>query len=304
MQHLNMLSMPFAWFETTVEQILHSCICTSMLGFTCFTLKAGSGLSCGVLGWMFNRFPLSWGHLLCPLSATKVQTFQVQTWRRLNVQPFELSHLWQFFIPGERNAILQLVFLHSSTRSRSVQRTMLIKKPALDPSEIEYSRSKSALDWTHQKLNVTNCDIAGPSELFKVSALELLQLLDKFGPQVQQCWQTCHFRAALFLVPWTLLQVWQDIGGCHGMLVEFCIVTFTQRVKKGFHQPVPGVFAEGTAGDLVELRGYQRHGPCCALHAPPVRPGWGSFWVKQKVLLVALTLEIPEGIIVVGQSMV
>lgn len=90
----------------------------------------------------------------------QVQTFQVQTWRRLNVQPFELSHLWQFFIPGERNAILQLVFLHSSTRSRSVQRTnMLIKKPALDPSEIEYSRSKSALDWTHQKLDVTNCDI-------------------------------------------------------------------------------------------------------------------------------------------------
>ena len=35
-------------------------------------------------------------------------------------------------------------------------RPMLIKKSALDPSETFDSRSKSALDWTHQKLDVTH----------------------------------------------------------------------------------------------------------------------------------------------------
>ena len=137
-------------------------------------------------------------------------------------------------VSGERNAILQPVFFFILQLTVGVSnRPMLIKKSALDPSETFDSRSKSALDWTHQKLDVTHSPTMTHllgwqglqnSELKKPRGPEILQLLHKLGPQLQQSCQIGDFWRAFVNVPWTSLQVRQDRGGCHSMLVEFLVV--------------------------------------------------------------------------------
>ena len=67
---------------------------------------------------------------------------------------------------------------------------------------------------------------------------------------------------------------------------------------------MPDVFAEVLAGAVVELRGNQRHGPCCALLSPALWSSWGSLWVELQVLLISGTLVVPDGIVIVCQCMV
>ena len=67
---------------------------------------------------------------------------------------------------------------------------------------------------------------------------------------------------------------------------------------------MPDVFAEVLAGAVVELRGNQRHGPCCALLSPALWSSWGSLWVELQVLLMSGTLVVPDGSVIVCQCMV
>ena len=125
-----------------------------------------------------------------------------------------------------------LFFFHSSAHSRGVQQTNADQK--VSSGSIRNIRFKvqvsSGLDSSEVGCHSpTMTHLLGwqglqNSELKKPRGPEILQLLHKLGPQLQQSCQIGDFWRAFVNVPWTSLQVRQDRGGCHSMLVEFLVV--------------------------------------------------------------------------------